>query len=71
MLAAIRRRCFVQLTLKQGLRELKNAMFTSTQMQQIESVSAALSGSGDAVMSRLELQQLYDQVPLPLSTFLP
>ncbi len=67
----IRRRGFVQLTPKQGLRELKNAMFTRTQMQQIESVSAAISGSGDAVMSRLELQQLYDQVRLPSSTFLP
>jgi hypothetical protein len=43
--------------------ELKSAMFTNTQMQQIEQASAALSGGGDGMMSRLELQQLYDEVP--------
>jgi Ca2+-binding EF-hand superfamily protein len=37
-------------------------MFTSNQMQQIEKASAALTSSGDSVMTRVELQQLYDEV---------
>jgi hypothetical protein len=41
---------------------MKNAMFTSNQMQQIEQASAALASSGDAIMSRQDFQQLYDQV---------
>jgi hypothetical protein len=50
------------LTPAQGLREMKNAMFTSNQMQQIEQASAALASSGDAIMSRQDFLQLYDQV---------
>jgi hypothetical protein len=53
--------CLLQL-LSQGLLELKSAMFTSNQMQQIEKASAALTSSGDSVMTRVELQQLYDEV---------
>lgn len=51
--------------------ELKGAMFTNTQMQQIEKASAALSGGGDGMMSRLELQQLYDEVPRIFLNALP
>ena len=46
----------------QGLRELKSAMFTKNQMQQIENASAALTSSGDAAMTRAEMQQFYDEV---------
>jgi hypothetical protein len=51
-----------RLTLSQGLQELKNAMFTSSQMTKIENAAAALSSSGGGAMTRAELQQLYDQV---------
>ena len=45
----------------QGLKELKNAMFTPSQMQQIDKAAAAIS-SGDSVMGQQELQELYNQV---------
>ena len=45
----------------QGLKDLKNAMFTPSQMQQFDKAAAAIS-SGDSIMSQQDLQQLYNQV---------
>ena len=45
----------------QGLKQLKGAMFTPFQMQQIDKAAAAIS-CGDSVISPHDLQQLYNEV---------
>ncbi len=50
-----------RLTAVQGMKQLKAAMFTPFQMQQIDKAAAAIS-CGDSVMSPHDLQQLYNEV---------
>ena len=46
----------------QGLNDLRSAMFTKSQMQQVEEASRAISGDGRDCISPAQLQQVFEQV---------